>query len=113
MSSAVMATLAQPFEMDGRHLRLTASVGIAHTDNAGATDLRQASDAAMYVAKSRGGNQAVVFAPTMHDARRLEAELEQDLREALLRDGELTMWYQPVVRVSDRKVLTVEAFGRS
>lgn len=112
LSSAVMETLAQPFEMDGRHLRLTASVGIAHTDNAGATDLRQASDAAMYVAKSRGGNQAVVFASAMHDARRLEAELEQDLREALLHDGELTMWYQPVVRVSDRAVLTVEALAR-
>jgi len=112
LSSAVMETLAQPYAMDGRHLRLTASVGIAHTDNAGTTDLRQASDAAMYVAKSRGGNQAVVFAPAMHDARRLEAELEQDLREALLRDGELTMWYQPVVRVSDRTVLTVEALAR-
>lgn len=112
MSSAVMATLAQPFEMNGRHLRLTASIGIAHTDNAGETDLRQASDAAMYVAKSLGGNQAVVFAPAMHNARRLEAELEQDLREALLQDGELTMWYQPVVRVSDRTVLTVEALAR-
>lgn len=112
LSSAVMAALRQPFHINGRQLRLTASVGIAHTDNAGLTDLRQASDAAMYMAKSRGGNQAVVFAAEMHDARRLEAELEQDLREALLREGELTMAYQPVVRASDRKVLAVEALAR-
>ncbi len=112
LSAAVMEALRQPFEIKGRHLRLTASVGIAHTDNAGLTDLRQASDAAMYVAKSRGGNQAVVFAAAMHDARRQEAELEQDLREALLREGELGMAYQPVVRVSDRQVLAVEALAR-
>lgn len=112
LSSAVMQALTLPFDIKGRHLRLTASVGIAHTDNAGLTDLRQASDAAMYVAKGRGGNQAVVFAAAMHDARRQEAELEQDLREALLRDGELSMAYQPVVRVSDRKVLAVEALAR-
>ncbi|MBS7780304.1 bifunctional diguanylate cyclase/phosphodiesterase [Acidovorax sp. CCYZU-2555] len=112
LSLTVMQSLTQPFDINGRQLRLTASVGIAHTDNAGLTDLRQASDAAMYVAKSRGGNQAVVFAAAMHDARRLEAELEQDLREALLREGELTMAYQPVVRASDRKVLALEALAR-
>lgn len=83
-----------------------------HTDNAGLADLRQAADAALYVAKSCGGNQAVVFAAAMHDARRQEAALEQDLREALLRDGELTMVYQPVVRASDCKVLAVEALAR-
>lgn len=112
LSAAVMDALRQPFDIQGRQLRLTASIGIAHTDNAGPTDLRQASDAAMYMAKSCGGNQAVVFAAAMHDARRQEAELEQDLREALLRHGELTMVYQPVVRASDRKVLALEALAR-
>lgn len=112
LGAAATAALAQPFDLPGRSFRLTASVGIAHTDSAGGTDLRQAADDAMYVAKGRGGNQAVVFTRSMHDARQQEAELEQDLHEALLSDDQLTLFYQPVVRVSDRQLLAMEALAR-
>lgn len=108
----ITKALAQPFDVDGRSFRLTASVGIAHTDTTGITDLRQAADDAMYVAKSRGGDQSVVFAPAMHDARKLEADLEQDLHEALRRDDQLSIVYQPVVRVADRQLVAVEALAR-
>lgn len=112
MGVATTRSLAQPFDIDGHRFRLTASVGIAHTDSTGTTDLRQAADDAMYVAKSRGGNQSVVFARSMHEARKQLAELEQDLHEALRRDDQFSLVYQPVLRVSDRKLITVEALAR-
>lgn len=112
MGAAATLALARPFELEDRIFRLTASVGIAHTEIAGTGDLRQSADDAMYVAKSRGGNQAVVFARTMHDARRQEAELEQDLHEALRCDDQLSLVFQPVVRVSDRSLVAVEALAR-
>lgn len=109
---AATQSLAQPYSVDGRLFRLTASVGVAHTESAGTGDLRQSADDAMYVAKSRGGNQSVVFARSMHDARQQEAELEQDLHVALRCDGELSLAYQPVVRVSDQRLVAVEALAR-
>ena len=109
---AATQSLAHPFDVDGRSFRLTASVGIAHSETAGTQDLRQSADDAMYVAKSRGGNQSVVFARAMHDARQQEAELEQDLHEALRRDDQLGIVFQPVVRVTDRRLVAVEALAR-
>ena len=112
LGAATLVALAQPFAIGGRNFRLTASIGIAHTDAAGSIDLRQAADDAAYVAKSRGGNQAVVFTSTMHDARRQEAELEQDLHEAMRRDDELSLFYQPVISTLDGKLLAAEALAR-
>jgi diguanylate cyclase (GGDEF)-like protein len=112
MGAAVVAELARPFVMEDQHFRLTASVGIAHTDSAGDTDLRQAADDAMYVAKARGGNQAVVFTRSMHDVRQQDVELEQSLHKALISETELALFYQPVVSVKDRKLVAVEALAR-
>jgi diguanylate cyclase (GGDEF)-like protein len=112
LGNAATRALAQPFDIDGRLFRLTASVSVAHTESAGTGDLRQSADDAMYVAKSRGGNQCVVFARSMHDARQQEAELEQDLHVALRRDDELSLVYQPVVRVTDHQLVAVEALAR-
>ena len=67
---ATSAALAQPFEMQGRIFKLTASVGIAHTNNIGGIDLRQGADDALYVAKRQGGNQVVAFSRSMHDTRK-------------------------------------------
>ncbi|WP_092759774.1 bifunctional diguanylate cyclase/phosphodiesterase [Rhodoferax sp. OV413] len=112
MGAEVVAELARPFVMEDQHFRLTASVGIAHTDSAGETDLRQAADDAMYVAKARGGNQSVVFTRSMHDIRQQDVELEQSLHKALISDEELELFYQPVVSVKDRKLVAVEALAR-
>ncbi len=112
LGAAVIKTFATPFEIKGHSFRLTASVGIANTDDAEETGLQQAADSAMYVAKCRGGNQAVTFMRSMHNARKQESELEQALHEALKRENELTVVYQPIVRVSDRKLFAVEALVR-
>jgi diguanylate cyclase (GGDEF)-like protein len=112
LGRAIVASLAEPFEVAGKSLNLTASVGVAHTDSAGDVDLRQGADDAMYVAKYRGGNQAVAFLTSMHDLRKDAAELEQALHLALEREDELSMAYQPVVRTADRTLAAVEALAR-
>ncbi|MDB5412017.1 MAG: Diguanylate cyclase protein, partial [Rubritepida sp.] len=109
---AAVAILARPFDIRQQALHLTASVGIAHSDTAGTIDLRQGADDARYVAKTRGGNQLIAFLPSMHEFRREQAKLEQGLHLALEGEGELTVAYQPVVRMSDRKLIAVEALAR-
>lgn len=109
---AVTASLAQPFNLEGHIYHLTASVGIAHTDTVGGIDLRQAADSAMFVAKHRGGNKAVSFALSMHDAVTQNVELEQELYEALGKKNDLTLVYQPVVRLIDGSLYAVETLAR-
>jgi diguanylate cyclase (GGDEF)-like protein len=109
---AAIKVLARPFDVDGHEFRITGSVGITHSDTIGGVSLRQGADDAMHAAKRQGGNQAVMFVQSMHDANKELAELEQDLHLALDRDGELFMVYQPVLRVGDRTTVAIEALAR-
>jgi diguanylate cyclase (GGDEF)-like protein/PAS domain S-box-containing protein len=63
MAQAVLFSLARPLVVDGRDVRIGASIGIAlyPDDNLDADNLIRMADAAMYKAKSSGGN-AYVFA---------------------------------------------------
>ncbi|MFG1462604.1 EAL domain-containing protein, partial [Xanthobacter sp. DSM 24535] len=109
---AAAAIIARPFTIDGRSLHLTASIGVAHVDTSGDVDLRQGADDAMYVAKSRGGNQAVAFVPSMHDSRKEQAELEEHLHFALDSEAEFSVVYQPVVGIASGKLIALEALAR-
>ena len=74
------------------------------------THLRDA-DVAMYRAKSKGRSQYELFDPEMN-ARAVERlRIESDLRAGIER-GEMRVWYQPLVRLSDEKIIGFEALVR-
>jgi diguanylate cyclase (GGDEF)-like protein len=112
IGSAVVTIIAMPFNIHGHSFRLTASVGVSHSDPAGAIDLRAAADNAMHVAKSHGGNQVATFHASMYEEWRSKIELEQFLHDALERGDQLSLVYQPVVEVNDRMLVAVEALAR-
>jgi diguanylate cyclase (GGDEF)-like protein len=104
--------LSRPFTAQGQSLHLTASVGVAHSGSAGLLDLRQASDDASYAAKQLGGNRATIFMPSMHDDRRDAAELERELHLALLAEDQIFIMFQPIVALSDDRLVALEALAR-
>ncbi len=55
--------LHQPFELDGRHLVISSSIGVAIYPEHGSDELSlsQSADAAMYRAKESGGNRVRLF----------------------------------------------------
>ena len=62
IAAGILAALAQPFELGGRHVRMSASIGMAIYPEHGEDDrtlLRRADDT-MYAAKRRGGNCALM-----------------------------------------------------
>jgi diguanylate cyclase (GGDEF)-like protein len=98
---------------DGQELTVTGSIGIATIAGA-RSDARQATrgaDAAMYVAKGRGGDQYAIcdHADAATPTRRLV--IETALRHAVER-GELTVVYQPLQRFADGHVIALEALAR-
>jgi diguanylate cyclase (GGDEF)-like protein/PAS domain S-box-containing protein len=105
----ITAALQAPFDVDGREVFVTASVGIA----VGGDDeeLLRCSDVAMYGAKASGKAQYVVYAPRMDEHLVGRLELVADLRRARI-ESEFVLHYQPVVELSSGAVLGTEALVR-
>jgi len=109
----VLAACAVPFEIAGRELRVTASIGIAfaeHANESAEVILRNA-DIAMYEAKAAGRACVRVFDDNARAdiVRRLDTE--HALHKAVER-GELRLFYQPIVRLADSQVVGAEALLR-
>lgn len=110
----LLTCLQEPFEVSGRLIHLTMSVGISSTETSTertTSRLLGDADTAAYVAKDRGRNQWVVFDAGLHAAAALRFELEVELREALV-DGHIEAHYQPIVEVASGRVIGAEALVR-
>ena len=69
------------------------------------------AELAMYHAKRSGGDRIDVFKPSMRARKTDRLSIESNLRRALERD-EITILYQPIVRLEDRAVAGFEALAR-
>ena len=105
--------LDRPFRLDGREVTIGASVGIATSERqyVRAEEVLRDADTAMYRAKGSGKGRYAVFDPEMHDAARRRLEIENKLREAILRD-QLQLAYQPIVTVQTKELVGFEALLR-
>jgi EAL domain-containing protein (putative c-di-GMP-specific phosphodiesterase class I) len=109
----ILAELHRPYDLDGRQIYCTASIGIAihPRDGTDAGSLVRNADIAMYRAKEDGRNNFRCFEPQMHVVATRRMQLEMALRGALER-GEFTLHYQPRVRAATREVSGFEALLR-
>ena len=109
----MLSIFADPFEIDGRELFVTASVGasIFPANAQNSEELIAFADSAMYRAKESGRNNAKFYDGTMHAHVLERMGLEQDLRQALAR-GELRLLYQPIIDVVSERVIGAEALLR-
>jgi diguanylate cyclase (GGDEF)-like protein len=108
----ITTAVAAPFDLDGREVFVTVSVGIAVAgpDEAAETVLQNA-DVAMYRAKARGRARAVTFDDAMYRQASARLDIESGLRRALDR-GELRVYYQPIVDVRTETTTGFEALVR-
>ncbi|MEO5940576.1 MAG: EAL domain-containing protein [Candidatus Limnocylindrales bacterium] len=109
----ILEALEAPFQVDGREISVSASIGMAaaRTSGAQADEMLRNADVAMYIAKAEGKNRYAVFEPTMHAALVERHELSSELSKSVGR-GELLVYYQPIVRLADRGLYGVEALVR-
>src|SRR5262245_36998342 len=102
-----------PITFNDREIFLTASIGIALADGQPnrAEEVLKDAELAMYHAKRIGGDRIEVFKPSMRARKTDRLTLESELRRALERE-EITILYQPIVRLEDRSVAGFEALAR-
>lgn len=112
----LLDTFRMPFDVDGRKIALTASIGmvLAPEDGADADTLIRNVDIALYRSKTEGRNTATRFTPAMRAELVRHTEMEQALQQSLL-SGADDFWllYQPQVTCDDaRRVVGAEALLR-
>ena len=105
--------LRQPITFNEREIFLTASIGIALADGQPnrTEEVLKDAELAMYHAKRIGGDRIEVFKPSMRARETDRLTLKSELRRALERD-EITILYQPIIRLEDRSVAGFEALAR-
>jgi diguanylate cyclase (GGDEF)-like protein len=98
VAARLLDSLSKPHSLGGQEVTCTLSMGLVWSDDAGAAAgemLRDASTA-MIEAKRSGGARCVLFETAMRERAARRADIENDLRQALLED-QLFVVYQPVV----------------
>jgi diguanylate cyclase (GGDEF)-like protein len=108
----ILAAVAEGVVIGGHEVFVSASIGIATTDQADTREaLVAAADRATYAAKAAGKGTYRVFAPASAEDPRARLELETALRRAL-DEGEFELHYQPVVDTVSGAIVGAEALVR-
>lgn len=113
IAARLLRLIAQPFQIHGKEVRVTASVGIALHGAEGTTaeQLLRNANLAMSAAKTKGRGGSELYRGRMHREAVRRLELKAAL-EVAIADGSLEVHYQPIVRLADGLVTGFEALLR-
>ncbi len=113
LGERLLATLKAPFVIDGRTVRIGVSIGVVPaSDNTDDGEvLFRLADVALYRAKQEGRGRMRFFETDMEVRLKARRALELELLKAMEKD-ELEIFYQPIVRARDGKVMGLEALLR-
>jgi diguanylate cyclase (GGDEF)-like protein len=114
IANRIIARLCAPYSINGHTIVIGASIGIAVIDRrsgGNAADIMRYADMALYRAKNEGRNRACIYDAVMDADLSQRKLVEQDLREAIERQG-LMVLYQPIVNTSGERIVAVEALAR-
>ncbi len=113
VADALLASLADPIDVEGQGIHTSLSIGIAVgvCGVGNVEDLLRDADTALYQAKADGRGCHRSFHAELHTLALARWEKERDLRLALDR-GELQLHYQPVVSIDSGEVAHFEALLR-
>jgi diguanylate cyclase (GGDEF)-like protein/PAS domain S-box-containing protein len=109
----IEAELAAPFELSGRDVYASASLGIAVGDPGSdePEDLLRQAEIALYRAKGDSAVRHALFEPSMSAATIERLDLENDLRGVIERN-ELRVFYQPLIDLATDRIAGLEALVR-
>jgi len=109
----VIQLFTQPFDIAGYKVFITTSIGItlSSTPFENAEDLLHQADKAMFIAKYKHQGWVELFKPYEANHSLEHLKLENELWEAL-KLNQLELYYQPIIDLSQNKMVAVEALIR-
>ena len=113
LAHRIRELIRRPFNLEGREVVLTASIGIAvyPDDGESADALLKTADTAMYHAKDEGRDNCKFYSASLTRQAMQRLNLETNLRLALERD-EFFLVYQPQLDLESGRIRSVEALIR-
>ena len=113
MAQRVLRVIAEPIEIDGQRLYITASIGITvyPDDGEDAETLLKNADNAMYRAKAVGRNCYEMSTQELSRSMQERLTLESGLHQAMERN-EFEVYYQPQIDVRTMRIVGMEALLR-
>lgn len=109
----MIATMQQPFEIQGHTLYVGTSIGAAVFPQHGDSEVKLLAhaDTAMYRAKETGKARCVIYDHEKFTQPEHDVSMEAAMFQAV-RDGEFLLHYQPIVDARTRQIMGFEALMR-
>jgi diguanylate cyclase (GGDEF)-like protein len=117
VAARLVDVLSEPVVIDGRPMRVGASVGAVLVEavvdevERYAEELLRSADVAMYWAKASGKGRTAFFDPAMDERIMARLQVESALRTAIA-EQQFVVHYQPIVGLDAGRVVGVEALVR-
>jgi diguanylate cyclase (GGDEF)-like protein len=113
LAEHIATELDEPFTIDGRLLRISASIGVSQEYARGQSvaDILRSADLALYEAKRHRSRSVVFSDDALLQAAVANLRVEEELRGSWTR-GEMSLYLQPLVRPSDGSPASAEALMR-
>ncbi len=113
LAQNIVNAIAQPFEVEGRLIDISVSLGIAYLQEADADfhTLMRHADMAMYQAKDQGQGGFAFFEPAMATKAVNRLVVEMELKKALGL-GEIQPFFMPKYRLKDGQLHGFEVLAR-
>ena len=113
IAQSMLAALSLPFDVKGRKIFLSASIGIAlYPPDADSIDsLMAAAGQALAMSKSGGRSRFSYAQPELQEAARARQNMAVDLRAAIAAQ-QFEVWYQPIISLQTGKIYKAEALLR-
>jgi diguanylate cyclase (GGDEF)-like protein len=113
IAQKLLQAVKQPFSIGDHELYVSVSIGISFypADGVDAESLVKNADTAMYRAKDHGRDNYQIYAPAMN-ARAMERLARENRLRRALDNGEMELYYQPLIDLPSRRVCGAEALLR-
>jgi diguanylate cyclase (GGDEF)-like protein/PAS domain S-box-containing protein len=109
----LMEAVSRPYHVGSVEASLSCSIGISvyPVDGVDVDMLIGHADAAMYVAKKMGRNSIQFYTSSLAERVYMQSVIEEGIKTAIKRE-EFSLYYQPLVDMQTRQVVSVEALLR-
>ncbi|WP_373095492.1 putative bifunctional diguanylate cyclase/phosphodiesterase [Zhongshania sp.] len=113
LAESLLDRCRAPFYIEQHEVTISASIGLSQypTDGNDGNTLMRRAEAAMFDAKSQGGDRFSFYDESMSSQADRRLEMENQLRHAIARD-EFQLHYQPVISLRNNQLVGVEVLLR-